>query len=731
MTFQRGVWLCLGYILGLALTGFWGPFNPQPSLLQWGFLSGAIASGTILAMIFLPRHPWQVPRRFWPILGLVMLLAAVYGQVRLPRPAAAGLYRLTESQPSLLQSSVEIQGRIYRTTTTQEIDKQRFWLQVQRLKIDQKISAQKENLYVTLSGKFPSFKLGDHLQLTGRLYQPQPPPNKFAFSFPDYLRQNNTFLGLSAWEAALIQRQQPLTEQLRQRIQRSHGIFLSDQTASLLSSMVLGRQAANLDPEIYDLWVKAGLAYTVAASGFHVSLLLGVVLWLLRQRAVKTQFCVAAGILLAYVLLTGFQASILRATLMGIGGLVALALDRKIKPIGLLLVTATVLLLIKPLWLWDLGFQLSFLATFGLFSTLKPIQKKLDFLPPAVATAIAIPLAASIWTLPLLAYKFNVIATYSIPISIMLSPVIGLVSLGGMVSGAVGLLSPELGGAIAYGVGFPLQGMIWLVEQVVALPGSQGSVAALPLAQLFVFYGVMLLIWGSPWAKKRAKPLISGLLIFFIVVLVYRHFSTVQVTIFGDRQTPVIVAQAAGRALVINGDAPGFREYTLAPFLRRSGLNHIDGFLSLTPPDPAVTAPDFSGELPVKQRFGLSESPLTDVITLRPLEPQRLGPITLQLLQENLHLLEIRLQGQAFYLLAQQTPNADFIAPWNPAILIARAADLDFKIWQTLKPQQAIAIGSPQGHFLAPNPIVYWSETDGTMQWTPRQGLTSLTPDLP
>ncbi len=731
MTFPRGIALCLGYLIGLGLTGFWGPLNPQPSFVQWGLLVGAIALGTIFATIFLPRHLWQVPRRFWPILGLVMLLAAVYGQVRLPRPAAAGLYDLSQNQPSLLQSPVEIQGQIYRSITTQEPEKQRFWFRVQNVKLGQNIVPKKENLYVTLSGDFSQFEIGDRLQLTGRLYKPQPPQNNFAFSFPDYLRQNNTFLGFSAWEATLTNREQSLAEQLRQRIQRSHQEFLPEQSASLLSSMVLGRQATNLNPEIYDLWVRAGLAYTVAASGFHVSLLLGVVLRLLRNQEEKTQFYGATGILLGYVLLTGFQASVLRAALMGIGGLVALVLDRKVKPIGLLLVTATVLLLIKPLWLWDLGFQLSFLATFGLFTTLEPIQKKLDFLPPTVTTAIAIPLAASIWTLPLLAYKFNVIATYSIPTSIVLSPVIGLVSLGGMVSGAMGLLSPTLGGAIAYGVGFPLQGMIWLVEQVVALPGSQASVAALPLAQLFVFYGVMLLIWRSPWAQKRAKSLVGGLLIFFIVVLVYRHFNTTQVTIFGDRQTPVIVAQAGGKTLVINGDSPGFWEYTLEPFLRRSGLNQIDGFLSLTPPDPEVQTVDFSGALPVKQRFGLAESQLTDVISLRPLEPKHIGPITLQLLQENLHILEIRLQGQAFYLLSKQTADADLITQWNPAILIAKAADLDFKIWQTLKPQQAIAVGSPQGHFLAPNRIVYWSETDGTIQWTPRQGLSSLAPNLP
>ncbi|BAW95794.1 competence protein [[Synechococcus] sp. NIES-970] len=726
MTFYRGILLCLGYILGLGLTGFWGPLNPRPDGLQWGMMVSAIAFVTMLATVFLPRYFWQLPRRWWPLFGLVVLLAVGYGQVRLPRPAANGLFALTQAQPNLLQSPVEIRGEIYQTTNSADPQHQRFWLRTTEVRQGQNVAAPAENLYVTLTGDFPALHRGDRLQLTGRLYAPRPPQNRFAFSFPDYLRQRNTFLGFSAWEADLQRRDRPISDRIRQRIQRSHGQFLAERPASLLSSMVLGRQAANLDREIYDLWVKAGLAYTVAASGFHVSLLLGLVLWLLRDRAVKIQFAVAAGVLLGYVLLTGLQPSILRAALMGMGGLVALLLDRQVKPISLLLVTATVLLLINPLWLWDLGFQLSFLATFGLFTTLEPIQKKLDFLPLNVATAIAIPIAASLWTLPLLAYQFNVIASYSVFTSIVLSPAIALVSLGGMISGFLGLLSPQLGGAIAYILVWPLGGMIWLVERVVALPGAQMTVAALHWSQLLVFYGVMLLIWRTKWAQKRFVFLSASLLTLFIVLLIYRHFNTTQVTIFSDRQTPVIVAQARGKTVVINGGSSGFWDYNLVPFLRRNGISQIEALVNFTATDQEL--PETPQTFPIQQSFTLEPETNPEAIALRTLEPQRIGAIDLQLLQENVHLLEIRLQGQSFYLLAKQNPEADFIAQWNPGILIAQPSDLDAKIWQTLRPQRAIAIGSPQGHFLAPNAIVHWTATEGTLQWTPQRGLSSLAP---
>ncbi|MCZ0902100.1 ComEC/Rec2 family competence protein, partial [Microcoleus sp. HI-ES] len=97
------------------------------------------------------------------------------------------------------------------------------------------------------------------------------------------------------------------------------------------------------------------------------------------------------------------------AALMGFGTLFALVLNRQVKPLGLLLIAATILLLVNPLWIWDLGFQLSFLATLGLIVTTPPLMAKLDWMPPAIASIVVVPIAASVWVLPLLLYVFSVV----------------------------------------------------------------------------------------------------------------------------------------------------------------------------------------------------------------------------------------------------------------------------------------------------------------------------------
>lgn len=728
MNINRGAILCLGYIIGLFLTFIWGGVNPDPTIRQWGFILGAIALSTGVIVITLPRHFFKLRPQFWLAVGLTALLAVGYFQIRIPRPQTGDIFSLTQTESSLTKYPLQVTGTLLKNSVLKEDQKQRFWLKVKSIQTKYKTIPTKGIVYVTLPTETTVLKEGFQVQLQGRLYQPKASQAK-SFSFAHYLRQNNAFLGLSAWDVKIIKNKPTFPEKIRQRIQFVHSLFLPDNIANLLSSMVLDRRAVNLSTDVYDLWRKAGLAHTVAASGFHVSLLLGVVLFCVKNKSEKIQFTVGVTALLGFLFLTGLQPSILRATLMGIGGLIALVLDRKIKPLSLLILTATLLLIYNPLWIWDLGFQLSFLATFGLFTTLKPIEKYFNFLPPTISTLIAVPIAASIWTLPLLAYQFNVIALYSIPLNILVSPLVIIVSLGGMLSSAIGLIIPPAGGAIAYLIGFPLQWMMWIVEQTVKLPLANFSVASLHWSQLLLIYGVMLLIWLSKWGQKHARILIYSLITLFITFLTLHHFNTTQLTILASRQVPVIVAQSAGKTVVINSESEDLVKYNLLPFLRQSGINEIHALVNFDSTNKSINWQDLEQDMPIQEKFdvfGTEKQQLGRKLAI--FEPHKIGKIRFQLLQEKSHILELKLGTQTFYILEKQNPEDNFIAEWNQGFLIANAKNIDFKTWQTLKPQGAIAIGSRQEHFLAPNKIVYWTEADGTIQWTPERGLSSLVP---
>jgi competence protein ComEC len=313
----------------------------------------------------------------------------------------------------------------------------------------------------------------------------------------------------------------------------------------------------------------------LAASGFQVSLLLGIILKLTESMAAKPRLAIGIGTLVAYLGLTGIQASVLRAALMGVAVLLALTMETKVKPLGSLFAAAVIILLFDPLLIQDLGFQLSFLATLGLIVTLPPLQAKLDWLPSTIASLVAVPLAASIWVLPLLCYQFNTLATYSIGVNILCTPLITIISLSGMISGVFGLILPAAGSAIASLLFYPTTLLIGITYFCTSLPGNTWAVGQMPLAIIIAIYGLFILIWCNKWWQRRWW---LGLLLPFVVIITtaFSNSAQVQIAILASRQSPIIVVQDRSQVILINSGQENQAKYTVLPFLAQQGINAID-----------------------------------------------------------------------------------------------------------------------------------------------------------
>ena len=153
--------------------------------------------------------------------------------------------------------------------------------------------------------------------------------------------------------------------------------------------------------------------------------------------------------------------------------------------------------------IWDLEFQFSFLTISSLIITVQSINQRLQWLPTAIASLIAVPVAATIWTLPIQLSVFGVVPTYSIVLNILSTPFITIVSIGGMVSAVVALIFPPAGSAVAGMLNYPTTWLISLVELVGNLPGNSLTVGKIAIWQLLTVYTLILLVWWVKWWKKR------------------------------------------------------------------------------------------------------------------------------------------------------------------------------------------------------------------------------------
>lgn len=593
-----GVIICLGYILGLLFTaipggGFWVlflgvvgavAFKRRFILLRKPPPTNKNDAYTLTAPQLLQTTP---PSRVWLIAGVVGLLASLYFQSRIPQPKANDISKFVPAENNNHQEQLFIvRGEVATTPRVTRSGRGQFWLKATELnevKNDDGSAGVTKGvtgkLYVTVPLlQSTGLHEAQQIAVTGVLYKPKPAVNPGSFDFQKFLLEEGAFAGLSGRQINILDDNERKWElgKVRQRIVRSLVRGLGIPNGLVASTMVLGSKAVDLPYDIRDSFALAGLAHAFGAPGLKTSLILGFVLALTRRSTRLTRFTLGTTALIVFLILTGLQPGALRAVIMGFTALISIGLKRKVKKLGSLLVAAVLLLLFNPLWIWDLGFQLSFLATLGLIVTFPALIQLLEWLPPTIAAAIAAPIAVSIWTLPLLLHAFSVVLVYSLLVCILTSPLISIIIIGGMLCALVGLIVPEAGSALAGTLYYPTQWLIQLVEFFAHLPGSSFAVGSISTDQMVLVYTVILLAWLVRWWQKRWW--FAGLIAVSLVLIPSWHSANTlfQVTVLATGSEPVLVIQDRGKITLINSGDEGTERFTLLPFLQQQGVNQID-----------------------------------------------------------------------------------------------------------------------------------------------------------
>lgn len=574
------VFFCIAYILGLLSTAVtWGGY---------GVISLGIAVA-VLAYIGkrtsyrnkFPNSFWKIKPQLWLIAGLVGFLATIYFQVRTPQPGLNDISRFITTSDRQEQT---VQGKVVSTPRVTRNQREQFWLEATELKSANVSKSVTGKLYVTVPLlQATGLHEGKTILVTGNLYKPLAGANPGGFDFRAYLAEEGSFAGLKGREINVLQTSNSWGWwAIRQRIIRSQARWLDVPEAPLISAMVLGNRVINLPFYTSDSFLSVGLAHALAASGFQVTLILGVVVNLTQRFSTRIQFYLGIIALLIFLGLTGFQPSVLRAFLMGIGGLVGLVLQRKKKPLGLLLLAAVLLLIINPIWIWNLGFEFSFLATLGLVVTVPALTKRLDWLPPVIATLIAVPIAAYLWTLPLQLYKFGLVSPYSILVNVITTIPLSVISLGAFISAVTALIIPPIGSAIAWLLYYPTHGLIAIIDFFSHLPGLRVAVGTISTIQLITLYSLIILVCLQKWWRQQwwfASLIAIGL----IVIPVWQTQASIfRVSVLASGKEPVLIVQDKGKVLLVNSGGENKARFTVLPFLQQQGVNQIDWAIATT-----------------------------------------------------------------------------------------------------------------------------------------------------
>ena len=446
---------------------------------------------------------------------------------------------------------------------------------------------------------------GDRIRGLVKLRRPRGYLNPGGFDYPLHLKTMGVTLEGWVGEGDALERRgtgegniiHAWAYALRARMIRAVNQLLPQDEASLLAAITLGERTG-IPSQISQAFLGSGTYHILAISGLNVSLLAGALLFVLKAIRVplRLRALLSMGLITFYAALAGGSPSVVRAAVMADVYLLAVVLDREADPLNTLALSAVALLLWQPLFLWDVGFQLTFIATWAILAAVNwPPLLRLPT-PWRWGTApLVLSAAAFLGTAPILASIFHRISPVAILANLPIVPLSGLLTGAGMLFALLATVIPQSLGLFAALMGFLIELLVNLAMWFARLPLASLQVfppSAAMTVCCYVAFGASLFAAGRRWARWVALSAALALLVLIGGRLVADRWNErVRVTVIDVGQGDAVLLELpGGRAILIDGgglfdDRFDVGEQVVVPFLLSRWIARLD-LVVLSHPHP-------------------------------------------------------------------------------------------------------------------------------------------------
>jgi competence protein ComEC len=471
------------------------------------------------------------------------------------------------------------------------------------------------------------FDYADKIKFEGFLYEPSPRRNPGAFDYKKYLSRKRIYgmVTLSKADKVEIIQREPgniyfskIVIPLRKWILGVFGKTLSGNHKALLSGFLLG-DTRDIPKEIYNMFRDTGTVHLLAVSGSNVWLVIAIIfgfLSLLRLPKIPTTLIILICIFI-FANLVHNDPPVVRAGIMASVVLVGILLYKDTELVNLVSFSALVILLFSPLYLFDVGFQLSFASVFGIVLLIPKISQVISkyvnkshkklwrwvILPCLVSSSVEIIL------FPILAYYFNMVPLITVVANLFIVPLASL----SIILSCFTLFSATFSSLLAT----IFSASNWLCLDCILRLNT--FFATLPIAKLvvpspsifsFIVYYLFVWLLLSSIAQKRKAIIFSLIIIGNILVWKGQlwgenHLLKLTFLDVGQGNSTVIELPDKQTFLINAGEKRGnydSGEYVVIPFLNKFGITKIDKFI-LTDSDSANlnSAESVAGEVQIEE----------------------------------------------------------------------------------------------------------------------------------
>ncbi len=615
--------LTLAFLLGIVAAEWWAPPLVLPALAGTG-LTAAVA---LLLRRGAAREAWGA------LLGVFALLGILHQGVaqRVPPNSITRLPEAALAQFVVVDGVVAGPPERLPPVGQRPGARLRLLLDVTALRAPEGWVPAVGRIRITVYEPRGQFRYGDRVRGPLRLRQPRGYLNPGAFDPARFLRaQGITLEGWVTTDAVL----ERIPEQgglgvlgavyaLRERLLAAIDRVYPQPAAGLLKAVLLGDRS-DIPDAVNDAFLQSGTYHILAISGLNVSVVAGSLYFLLKllrvPLRVRAGLCMVA--ITGYAALAGGGASVVRAAVMADVFFLAVLVDREADLLNTLAVAALGLALWNPSVINDVGFLLTFAATLGIVLIverfLTPVAGPWADPRPSITNppsglkgvprrasrwaleAVAITLAATVATLPILAFYFNRLSLVGVVANLPIVPLSSAITATGTAAAAFLALIPQGLPPLNWLNEVLIAWLLRLAEGFAAVPYASVRLYTPTLPMIACYYvGVAsLVVWrqGDPWPRRAAKWIAAGAAATLVLLVAIKLLPAGPAT--GFRATVLDVGQGDGivvelpgrRVMVVDAggvwdDAFDVGERVVAPYLWWRWIGRID-VLVITHPHP-------------------------------------------------------------------------------------------------------------------------------------------------
>ncbi len=488
----------------------------------------------------------------------------------------------------------EIEGQIVSIPNSNFADRAKFFFQTKEGKTLVTVSSKTED--------FSNLKIGNYYKISGKLRTPFEAVNPSQFDYGKYLRNFNTFTVFYA-ENNDVQLLHPPKElkwrfwqslnDTRDRILSTHKQYLKSPNLEILGGIVFGDDAVAPPDYIKTAFINSGLLHILAASGMNVAFIYGFWFFFLRKLLkVPFKITVASGMLviILYAMMTGLGASVIRATIMILFILVGKLIDRDTHSIALLSLVAMLMLIYNPAYINDVGFQLSFLVTFGLLVSSSLLAHSGNKFVGFAKDTVFVPLIAQFWVAPLQMFYFNTFSLYSLFANIAIVIFLPLISFGGFISSILSVFTP-ISKITCHIFDFILNpfltGLVSISTYFAKLPHALITTTHPNVFQVILYYIVLLLVTLliKNFSKKTLYLAICLITILFISTIPIKN-NDLEITAFAVQNADAfLIKTPQNKYFILDTAKSGYNggksqaEIIVLKYLKDKGIKNLEGMI--------------------------------------------------------------------------------------------------------------------------------------------------------